>query len=412
METPGYTHRSETPATPTGQRHPLHPQVRDTSYTHRSETPATPTARPSTPRPTAATEAPPTPSETSQEEAELPLTTPPSPSPGGGVAQKRAGLLSWSLLEAMGMTDVEFPPEAPGLSPPECSEVFTAAAGRGGGPGRALPALGQMLRCLTGRCPDEFKMYGCYCGQEGRGPPQDPLDRCCFLHQCCLRQISTMGCKADRRLSARVSCEGGTPRCQGQGRCDKLQCVCDKTSAECMAAAHFNHSRPPAQCQGPAAPCRRRPRPRPTPPPSSEESRESAGGHSHMEGGKHTTAPTSGPADSDESGEVRPRPPARPPPSRPPPLASRPPPPPSRPPPPPSTPPPPHSAAAASSGETSRPQRPPTSGGIQPHNHQPIRPSPGPLERPGAPERPGPPPAEAEEEEEEEGGEEEEEEED
>ena len=50
-------------------------------------------------------------------------------------------------------------------------------AGRDGGPGRALPALGQMLRCLTGRCPDEFKMYGCYCGQEGWGPPQDPLDR-------------------------------------------------------------------------------------------------------------------------------------------------------------------------------------------------------------------------------------------
>ncbi|CAL8277392.1 unnamed protein product [Lota lota] len=272
-------------------------------------------------------------------------------SQGGGVAQRRTGLLSWSLLEAMGLTDIEFPPEGP-----ECSESFTVS-GRDGRPDRVLPALGQMLRCLTGRCPEEYQMYGCYCGQEGRGPPQDPLDRCCFFHHCCLRQISTMGCKAERRLSAQVSCEAGTPRCQGQGPCDKLQCVCDKTSAECMAAAHFNNSRPPAQCQGPAAPCRRRPRPRVTPPPSSEESRETPGGHSHMKGGKHTAAPTSTPAHS---------------------------------------------------GETSRPQRPPTSSGIQPHNHQPIRPfrpSPGVPERPGAPQRPGAPPPE---EEEEEGGEEEE----
>ncbi|KAG7267845.1 hypothetical protein CRUP_000717 [Coryphaenoides rupestris] len=83
-----------------------------------------------------------------------------------------------------------------------------------GGPGRVLPALGQMLRCLTGRCPHEYEMHGCYCGREGWGQPQDPLDRCCFLHQCCLRQLSTLGCKSDRRLSARVSCEGGTPRCE------------------------------------------------------------------------------------------------------------------------------------------------------------------------------------------------------
>uniref|UniRef100_A0A8C3G786 Phospholipase A2-like central domain-containing protein n=1 Tax=Cyclopterus lumpus TaxID=8103 RepID=A0A8C3G786_CYCLU len=44
-------------------------------------------------------------------------------------------------------------------------------------PRRAMPALGEMLRCLTGRCPHEYEMYGCYCGQEGGGRPQDQMDR-------------------------------------------------------------------------------------------------------------------------------------------------------------------------------------------------------------------------------------------
>uniref|UniRef100_A0A3B3S268 Phospholipase A2-like central domain-containing protein n=1 Tax=Paramormyrops kingsleyae TaxID=1676925 RepID=A0A3B3S268_9TELE len=35
----------------------------------------------------------------------------------------------------------------------------------------------RMLHCLTGRCPHDYEMHGCYCGQEGRGRPVDQLDR-------------------------------------------------------------------------------------------------------------------------------------------------------------------------------------------------------------------------------------------
>lgn len=196
------------------------------------------------------------------------------------------------------------------------------------------------------------------------------LLRCCFFHHCCLMQISSMGCRSDRKLNAHISCEDGKPRCEygtvcsaaetkqdkhaalhlitcvlrisltedlilvlttsagslgpvsaaarssslkiirlnqreeenhnsfslnvvfissssGQGVtvCDKLQCVCDKSTAECMAAARFNQSLPAQRCHGPAPPCRRASRP-PKPrlsPQSSEESEETQGGGSDVE---------------------------------------------------------------------------------------------------------------------------------
>lgn len=40
-----------------------------------------------------------------------------------------------------------------------------------------MPQLGEMLFCLTNRCPEEFESYGCYCGHEGQGEPRDALDR-------------------------------------------------------------------------------------------------------------------------------------------------------------------------------------------------------------------------------------------
>uniref|UniRef100_A0A3B3CP94 Otoconin 90 n=1 Tax=Oryzias melastigma TaxID=30732 RepID=A0A3B3CP94_ORYME len=159
----------------------------------------------------------------------------------------------------------------------ECSLSFGVLGGDGQSR-REMPALGQMLHCLTGRCPQEYEMYGCYCGREGAGQPVDRLDRCCFFHHCCLKQISSMGCRAERSLNAHVSCEEHKPRCQGATLCDKLQCVCDKTTAECMAGAHFHHRPTPQRCRGPSPPCRRPSRP-PTPvqepPESSEEQQQS-----------------------------------------------------------------------------------------------------------------------------------------
>uniref|UniRef100_A0A3P9ICF5 Phospholipase A2-like central domain-containing protein n=2 Tax=Oryzias latipes TaxID=8090 RepID=A0A3P9ICF5_ORYLA len=52
-----------------------------------------------------------------------------------------------------------------------------SVSGSDGRSRKEMPALGQMLHCLTGRCPQEYEMYGCYCGREGAGQPVDRLDR-------------------------------------------------------------------------------------------------------------------------------------------------------------------------------------------------------------------------------------------
>uniref|UniRef100_A0A8B9EVX7 Phospholipase A2-like central domain-containing protein n=1 Tax=Amazona collaria TaxID=241587 RepID=A0A8B9EVX7_9PSIT len=107
---------------------------------------------------------------------------------------------------------------------------------------RELPQLGEMLFCLTERCPEEFESYGCYCGQEGRGYPSDALDRCCFSHRCCIEQAMKLGCHAERSSRSEIVCFDHKPNCVGWSMCEKLLCACDKTAAECMASAFFNES--------------------------------------------------------------------------------------------------------------------------------------------------------------------------
>lgn len=88
------------------------------------------------------------------------------------------------------------------------------------------------------------------------------------------------GIQMIRPVKGSVSSSG-----QGVTICDKLRCVCDRTTAECMAAAPFNHSLPTQQCRGPGPPCRRAGRlPKPQlPPQSSEESKEPQGRNSDVE---------------------------------------------------------------------------------------------------------------------------------
>ncbi|XP_071594506.1 otoconin-90 [Heliangelus exortis] len=170
----------------------------------------------------------------------------------------------------------------------EVCERLTFLQERGNGRvKRELPQLGEMLFCLTERCPEEFESYGCYCGQDGSGYPTDALDRCCFSHHCCMEQIQKLGCHAERSSRSEVVCFDHKPKCIGWSMCEKLLCACDKAAAECMASAFFNESlKSPhrQECQGEKILCQRDPSERPsvgtetgTGASSSEESSEEEG---------------------------------------------------------------------------------------------------------------------------------------
>ncbi|XP_007434854.1 otoconin-90, partial [Python bivittatus] len=126
--------------------------------------------------------------------------------------------------------------------PRVCDRFFFLQLRGNGKLKQELPQLGEMLYCLTNRCPEEFELYGCYCGQEGRGHPTDELDRCCFSHHCCLEQVKRLGCQPEKKSRSEVVCFDHTPTCVGWTMCEKLLCSCDKAAAECMAAAPFNDS--------------------------------------------------------------------------------------------------------------------------------------------------------------------------
>uniref|UniRef100_A0A671N7L0 Otoconin 90 n=1 Tax=Sinocyclocheilus anshuiensis TaxID=1608454 RepID=A0A671N7L0_9TELE len=152
------------------------------------------------------------------------------------VRRRAALLFAWSLDLQQQQGDSE-----------ECSTSFLQYSASGQVL-RDMSALGEMLYCLTGRCPHEYQHYACYCGQE---------TQCCFLQQCCLEQLSVLGCRKNRKLNTHISCHKGKPQCSGVSVCDRLQCICDHSTAECMAASHFNHS-VTSLCSGPRPPCHRK----------------------------------------------------------------------------------------------------------------------------------------------------------
>uniref|UniRef100_A0A4W2ITE9 Phospholipase A2 n=1 Tax=Bos indicus x Bos taurus TaxID=30522 RepID=A0A4W2ITE9_BOBOX len=123
---------------------------------------------------------------------------------------------------------------------------------------RVRSQLGEMLFCLTSRCPEDFEAYGCYCGQEGQGEPRDALDRCCLSHHCCLEQVRRLGCLLERLPQSPVLCVDGTPECVGGNLCAKLLCACDLSAAECMASTFYNQSLQSAgrrECRGDRPTC-------------------------------------------------------------------------------------------------------------------------------------------------------------
>nr|AHJ09565.1 phospholipase A2 [Ovophis okinavensis] len=103
-----------------------------------------------------------------------------------------------------------------------------------------------------------YGSYGCYCGAGGQGRPQDPSDRCCFVHDCCYGKVT--GCNTKDEFYT-YSEENGAITCGGESPCLKEVCECDLAVAICFRdnLDTYNGKKywmfPAKNCQEESEPC-------------------------------------------------------------------------------------------------------------------------------------------------------------
>nr|AHJ09567.1 phospholipase A2 [Ovophis okinavensis] len=103
-----------------------------------------------------------------------------------------------------------------------------------------------------------YGSYGCYCGAGGQGRPQDPSDRCCFVHDCCYGKVT--GCNTKDEFYT-YSEENGAITCGGEHPCLKEVCECDLAAAICFRdnLDTYNSKKywmfPAKNCQEESEPC-------------------------------------------------------------------------------------------------------------------------------------------------------------
>ncbi|EPY77819.1 otoconin-90-like protein [Camelus ferus] len=100
-----------------------------------------------------------------------------TPPPGSAeiVATAKAITIIPASSKSLGLA-VSSIKSGPGETAGRACDRFTFLYLESGDDMLVMPQLGEMLFCLTSRCPEEFESYGCYCGQEGQGEPRDALD--------------------------------------------------------------------------------------------------------------------------------------------------------------------------------------------------------------------------------------------
>nr|P59170.1 RecName: Full=Acidic phospholipase A2 4; Short=svPLA2; AltName: Full=Phosphatidylcholine 2-acylhydrolase; Flags: Precursor [Echis carinatus sochureki]AAN77202.1 acidic phospholipase A2 [Echis carinatus sochureki] len=95
-----------------------------------------------------------------------------------------------------------------------------------------LYQFGKMIKNKTGKpAMFSYSAYGCYCGWGGQGKPQDPSDRCCFLHDCCYTRVNN--CSPKMTLYS-YRFENGDIICGDNDPCRKAVCECDREAAICL----------------------------------------------------------------------------------------------------------------------------------------------------------------------------------
>nr|Q9PVE9.1 RecName: Full=Acidic phospholipase A2 S1E6-c; Short=svPLA2; AltName: Full=Phosphatidylcholine 2-acylhydrolase; Flags: Precursor [Calloselasma rhodostoma]AAF03254.1 phospholipase PLA2 precursor [Calloselasma rhodostoma] len=103
-----------------------------------------------------------------------------------------------------------------------------------------------------------YSFYGCYCGWGGHGLPQDPTDRCCFVHDCCYGKVTNCNPKT---ATYSYTEENDGIVCGGDDPCKKQVCECDRVAAMCFRDNKDTYDGdkywklPPQKCQEDPEPC-------------------------------------------------------------------------------------------------------------------------------------------------------------
>ncbi|XP_070617618.1 LOW QUALITY PROTEIN: group 10 secretory phospholipase A2 [Erythrolamprus reginae] len=154
------------------------------------------------------------------------------------------------------------------MAPPMLLALLLALLARTGYPSGQAPSrprrgvvqLARMIRCTTGRTALAYIRYGCYCGWGGRGWPRDPIDWCCFKHDCCYGRAEQENCAPKTRRYT-WECKDSRATCDDDmgDKCMEMACECDREAAKCLATAPYNLAYlfwPDAQCgvQSPTCP--------------------------------------------------------------------------------------------------------------------------------------------------------------
>ncbi|XP_076083540.1 phospholipase A2-like isoform X1 [Mytilus galloprovincialis] len=94
-----------------------------------------------------------------------------------------------------------------------------------------------LLKAKTGDIyfADDLNGYGCWCGQTGHGMSVDKLDRCCWQHHMCLRNIFAKKCLDSSRYYSYKTCFFKMITCHDSDPCKLNFCRCDKEAAICLS---------------------------------------------------------------------------------------------------------------------------------------------------------------------------------
>ncbi|NXN31298.1 PA2GE phospholipase, partial [Nycticryphes semicollaris] len=122
-----------------------------------------------------------------------------------------------------------------------------------------LIQFGSMIKYKTGKSPQSYIRYGCYCGLGGSKQPVDATDRCCHVHDCCYKRISSLFC-SPKLVKYNFSKHGGQITCGSGTFCQMQSCECDRRAAECFqrTARSYNNrykNYPNLFCKGRAPSC-------------------------------------------------------------------------------------------------------------------------------------------------------------